>query len=213
MPGPTQVTLSLTGNVNNQPVTASGTLVVDPRAGTKTGDILVNQPPGSVTVFPDGYAIPMPKCFVGARPAHSTKLVNPLRLLGRRFVSLRVTSLGPLGTLSHCEQASLTGNTLTSTQVVFGKLRHDQVRKVARVRETIAVSGPDHLTSKGSYSLETHSGKVIPIRYQQVYRSLTPNAPLFHSHKHKKFLLKAEVHPVHRGKVVSIDTNSTIEYI
>lgn len=212
----TSVSLSVSGTINGESVSASGSLVVDETAGTKSGDITVNQPPGSSTCPPDGYAMPMPKCFVGARSIRP-EVVNPIRLLGTHFVSLRVTYLGPFGHLSQVEHASLRKGTLTSHQVVFGEVRHKRVEKVTGIQEVIQVAGPAHLSAEGSYTLVIDSKAkppvTIPVTYRHFYRSLTPNARLFRAHKKKKFLLVAEVQPRHRGQVVSVRTKSTIEYV
>jgi len=211
----TSVSLSLSGTINGQSVTASGTLSVDETTGTKSGNVSVNQPPGSASCGPDGYAVPMPRCFIGARPV-KPNVVNPLRLLGRRFDSVRVTDLGSAGWVAHTEHASLAKGTLTSRQSIFGEMRHGRVTKVTGIREVIQVAGPGHLSAEGRYTLVIGSGrtaKKIPVTYRQSYRTATPDRKLFGAHKNKKFLLKAEVRPNHHGQVVSVRTNSTIEYI
>jgi hypothetical protein len=207
----TKVSLNASGMVNNDPVSASGTLDVDETSGTKSGDITINQSEGRATIMPDSYSVPMPRCFVGARPV-DPKVVNPLRLLGTHFVSLRVTDLGSCGRLSQSEHAALAQGKLTSHQVVLGTVEHEPVTKVSGIRETIRVAGPAHLAADGSYTLEVGNGKTYPVTYQHFYRTLTPNAALFHAHQNKVFLLKADVIPTYRGQVVSVRTISTIEY-
>jgi hypothetical protein len=207
----TLVSLTVSGTVNDQQVFATGMLVVDESVGTKIGNITVSEPRGFSTVLPDCFSVPMPKCFVGAKPA-SRKVVNPLRLLGSNFVSMRVTDLGRAGRLSQTEHVSLAGHTLTSQQVVFGHVKHEPVAKVDQIREVIVASGWGHLTGIGRYTLVTESGKKIPVRYEHSYRTLVPNERLFHAHKNKKFLLKARLDSTRHGQVVSVRAKSTIDY-
>jgi len=208
----TSVSLTVSGNVNGESITASGSLTVDETSGTKSGDVTVNQPGGSSTIAPDSFAVPMPRCFVGARSV-TPDVVNPLRLLGTRFVSLRVTDFRSAGQLSLTEHATLAKGTLTSHQLVVGEVRHERVENVTGIREVIEVAGPAHLSAVGSYFLETVSGKKLPVTYHHFYRTFTPNPRLFEAHKKKKFLLNARVHSTYRGQVVSVSTNSTVEYV
>ncbi len=212
MAGVTQVSLTVSGIVNNQAVFVSGSLDVDATAGIKSGVVNVNQADDFVTISPDGYAMPMPRCFVGARPIDSG-MVNPLRLLGTHFVSQRITDFGSGRQLSQGEHATLRGHTLHSTQIVFGRVPRPRVAKVARIREVLEFTSPSHLSAVGRYSLETASGGTIPVRYRQLYEAFRPNLRLFRAVRKKKFLLKAEVCPTYRGRVVKIRTKSTLEYI
>jgi len=205
----TQVSVSLTGVINDGSFTASGTLTVDSVAGTKQGVITTDLADAVFSVCPDGYAIPMPRCFVGAKPVHGQRLTNPVELLGRRFISRRTTNFGD-GTLTHFEEATVAGGVLTSKQVVHGRVQHATVSKVSGVRERIEVRPPNQLHCVGRYVLELDGGGRIPVGYEQDYFSLSPNRRLFQANRKRKYLLTAEVRPVHEPGRVTITTVSTI---
>jgi hypothetical protein len=216
MDGLSSVNVSVSGTVNGQPVSAQGTLTVDSSQGTKSGTVTYSPPqdPNGVTPGPDTTVISTGKCFVGAKKLGDGDFVGPLELLGREFVSLRLTTMGRFGTFGVSEKASFTGHTLRSELTAVGEFRGPKVLGMGPLREVITVSGADTLVTKGRYTLLT-ARRPIVVRYSHFYRALHPDRRLFGRLRGRAFLLRADISPKlrDRGRTLVYYSRSTLRYV
>lgn len=216
MAGPSTVNVSVTGTVNGQSVNAQGTLTVDGTQGTKSGTVTYSQAqnPSGVTPGPDTTVLSTGRCFIGAKKLGDADFVGPLELLGREFISLRVTTLGRFGTISISERAFRVGRTLRSELTAVGEFKGPKVRGMGPLREVITVAGSDTLVSKGRYTLLT-ARRPIVVRYSHFYRSLHPDRRLFGRHLGRTFLLRADISPRlrDRGRTLVYHSRSTLRRI
>lgn len=210
MTEPQAVNLTVSGVLNGAPLAATGTLTVDAGAGTKDGTVVYETTPGAVAPGPDCTVFSTGRCFVGARKLGRTPFVGPLELLGREFVSMRVTRLGRFGTVSISENGSIERTTLRSELTTVGEYRGPRTRAMGPLRETIRVLGNETLSASGRYSLIPSRGRPIPATYVQFYRPLRPNHRLFARLQGTAFLLRAELSTSVRGKTLHYHSRSTI---
>lgn len=210
MTDPRAVELSVTGVVNGAPLSARGTLNVDARAGTKEGTIHYSRTPGAVAPGPDCTPMTTGRCFIGARRLGRAPWVGPIELLGRDFVSLRVTRLGRYGTYSIAENASCVGSVLRSELTAIGEYRGPKVRAMGPLRETIRVTRDGTLETAGRYTLIPARGSPVRADYTHFYRPARPDRRLFARLEGTSFLLRARIDTSVRGKDLHYRSESTI---
>ena len=211
MSTPASVVVSIAGTINGTQVSGSGTLNVNSTTGTKSGTITYTSPPPAGS--PGGASLPAgtTRCFIGAAHVGKNRFVGPLQLLGREFVSLRLTTLGRAGSVSLSETATLARGVLYSSLTVVGVLKVPVDRGIGPLSERITVHKDGTLISEGRYSLLPKRGRPIPVRYTHFYRSLKPNRRLFRRLRGRVYLLRAKVEIKARGrKRVKIHTTSTL---
>ncbi len=210
MTGPTSVDLTISGVLNGRPFGARGRLRVDSCTGTKDGTITYSTPPAGVTVGPDSTIASTGRCFVGARPSGAARMNGPMKLLGREFVSLRVTSLGRYGNVSISERARITRGVLRSELTALGEYRIPVVRGMGPLRETIRVEGDGTLVSSGRYTLLRPHGRPIHVRYLHFYHPTNPDRRLFGRWRGRTFVLRASISVRVRGRTLVYHSGSTI---
>lgn len=210
MAGPKRVEVSVTGILNGRLFTAQGSLKVDDTQGTKSGNITYQPPPQGVAPGPDSTTMQTGKCFIGARHVGERRFVGPVELLGREFISMRLTTVGRFGSTSVSERARIVGDVLRTELTTVGELRVPGVRGLGPLREVISVTAPDSLTSEGRYSFLTARRGRVPVRYVHLYRSLSPDRRLFRRQHGNAFLLRADISTKFRGRILSYHSRSTI---
>lgn len=208
-----RVELSISGILNDRPFRADGSVQVNAAQGLKIGTITFDPPPLWMGRGPDPTPLVTTRCFVGARWVGSTPLQGPLDLLGSEFSSLRVTTEGRYGSISAGETARLVGRTLHSEIVEVGKLKRPPVTAIGPLREVLTVGSRGTLVARGSYSLLTRNGRVIPARYHHFYQSLKPNARLFRQYRNKKYLLRATFKLGPLSRKMKYETRSAIRLV
>lgn len=203
--------MSVSGTQNGQALSGSGTLSVDGSTGTKSGTITYSSPSPTPagTAGPDSITIQTGKCFVGARHVGREEFVGPLELLGRAFVSLRMTHLGRYGTVSVSERARRVGDVLYSDLTAVAEFRIPRRRSLGPLREVITITGPDSMVGRGRYSYRAPGRRPIPVRYTHFYHSLTPHR-LFGRLKGRSFVLRAVITTSVRGRKLKYHSRSTI---
>ena len=210
---PKSVELLAMGVLNGTPFVAQGTLDVDANAGKKSGTITYQSLPVTLDVGIASITTMTGRCFVGAKHLGKRPFVGPLELLGREFVSLRVSTVGGYGAVSVAERAHYEGTSLHCDLSTVGELRSRAATGAGPLREVITVSGPDTLTAKGRYSHRTARGRSVPIRYVHFYRSLKPDRRLFRRLQGRKFLLRVKFSSKVSGRKLVHRTQSTIRLI
>jgi hypothetical protein len=210
---PTTVELSVAGLLNGLQFGGQGSLTVDTAEGTKTGTITYDPLPPGLTAGPDCMVVSTGKCFVGAKPTEGRGFVGPLDLLGRKFKSMRSTSVGRFGTFSISETGSYKGGVLRSDLTGVGTSRVRRVRGLGPLREVIKVTGPNTMVGEGRYTLLVGTRGSIPVRYTHFYRALRPDRKLFRRMRGRKFLLRAIISTKIRGRRLIYRSRSTIRYM
>jgi hypothetical protein len=211
--GPTRIELSVAGILNFEYFAARGTLLVDGEKGTKSGRVTYDPYPGGVGPGPDCTLFQTTRCFVGAKPEGPEPFVGPLELLGREFVSERMTTVGRSGVVSLSERTRFERGTLFTDLTAVGKFRVPYIRGVGPLHEIIKVADHDTLVSRGRYTLVTKTGRSIPVRYTHFYRALNPNRRLFGQLRDRVYLLSAEISTKARGRAVEYTSHSTVSFL
>jgi hypothetical protein len=210
MVDPRNLELSAAGILNNTPFVAQGTLDVDSDAGTKDGTIEYQSLPTTLDVGTGSVLTITGRCFVGAKHVGNRPFVGPLELLGREFVSLRTTTVGRYGSASASERGRFVGSSLRCEISTVATLRPHSALGAGPLREVITVSGPDTLVAQGRYSHRTATGRSIPVRYSQFYRSLQPDRRLFQRLQGRKYILDVKFSSKASGRKLAHHTRSVI---
>jgi hypothetical protein len=208
-----RVVLSISGIIDNKPVSGLGVLTVNSAGGTKDGTIIYTNPPPPGTPGGDSLPAGTTRCFIGASHVGKDHFVGPLELLGREFVSVRSTDLGRAGYVSLSELATRVGNELRSTLTVVGVLKAPAGHGIGPLSERITVHKDGTLVSEGRYSLTRKKGRPIPVYYTHFYRALRPDRRLFRRLHGRVYLLRATVKSSGRGKKVTVHTTSTLRLL
>ena len=205
MKDPSRIHVSVTGVLNGTYFSGWGSLIVDSTLGTKTGTIVYDPFPEELEgaiAGPDCVTILTTRCFVGAKLVGRERFPGPLDLLGREFMSIRSTTIGRRGIMNVSESARIRNRTLVTKLTGVGqyKLPKD-LKGLGPLREVITVGDHQALTSRGRYSLQTKSGRSIPVRYTHFYQPLKPNARLLRGLRGQKYLLRATITVTPIGKL------------
>jgi hypothetical protein len=208
-----RVVLSISGIIDNKPVSGVGVLAVDNKGGTKDGTIAYTSPPPPGTPGGDSLPAGTTRCFIGATHLGKDHFVGPLELLGREFVSVRSTDLGRAGYVSLSETATRDGSELRSWLTVVGVLRAPAGHGIGPLSERITVHKNGTLISEGRYTLTPKKGRPLPVHYTHFYRALRPDRRLFRRLHGRVYLLRATVKSSGRGKKVKVHTSSTLRLL
>lgn len=208
----------MAGMLNRTPFTARGRLIVDPTVGTKVGLITFTPlPPGLAAslngggTLSDSLAVPISRCFVGAKPVRPQDFVEPLRILGREFWSDRLTEIDGYGKISQSERAWVDHGTLVSDQLLVGDfVLPESIKTKSFSSETLEIAAPDTIRSLGECTFATTEEEEIHVRFSHFYRALHPDRTLFRQNNRRKYLLCFDSWSEVRGKSIHYQTKSLI---
>ena len=209
MPTLRRIELVVHGVLNGQPLCAHALLSVNSKTGVKSGKVEYTCRPPRRRVRMEMVII-TGRCHIGALPDPTAPFVGPQELLGREFVSFRLSTVGRYGSLGVSERALFRGDTLYSDLNTVGELQMPPVTAIGPLRETITVVGDDTLVSEGRYSFARARGPPIRVRYTHYYRALHPNRRAFRRLQGAVFLLQVKFANKVRGSNLLYHSTSII---